>query len=92
MLKHVKRIMYRKKKEMIPLTDEENRLYENQKRCHVCKKLFKKDDKKVRDHCSFTCKYRGAAHSKCNMNYKIAKNIPIVSHNLSSYDCHLIIK
>ena len=89
---HVKRIIHRKKKEIIPLTDEENRPYENQKHCHVCKKLFKKDDKKVRDHCHFTGKYREAAHSKCNMNYKITKNIPIVSHNLSSYDCHLIIK
>ena len=48
--------------------------------------------KKVRDHCHFTGKYRGAAHSKCNMNYKITKNIPIISHKLSSYDCHLIIK
>ena len=26
------------------------------------------------------------------MNYKITKNIPIVSHNLSSYDSHFIIK
>ena len=58
---------------MIPLTDEENRSYENQIRCHVCRKLFKKDDKKVRDHCHFTSKYRGAAHSKCNMNYKKTK-------------------
>ena len=80
---HAKRIMYRKKKEMIPLTDEENRSYENQKRRHVCRKLFTKDDKKVRDHCHFTGKYRGTAHSMCNMNYKITKDIPIVSHNLS---------
>ena len=60
---HVKRIMYGKKKEMIPLTDKENRSYENPKHCHVCRKLFKKDDKKVRDHYHFTGKYRGAAHS-----------------------------
>ena len=26
------------------------------------------------------------------MNYKITKNIPIVFHNLSSYDGHVIIK
>ena len=77
---------------MISLTDEENRSYENQKLCHVCKKLFKKDDKKVKDHCHFTGKYRGAAHKKCNVNYKITKNILIVFHNLSSYDGHFIIK
>ena len=75
---------------MIPLTDEENRSYENQKYCHVCRKLFTKGDKKVRDHCHFTGKYMGAVHSKCNMNYRI-KDIPIVFHNLSSYDSHFII-
>ena len=58
---------------MIPLTDEENISYQNQKLCHVCKKLFKKDDKKVKDHCHFTGKYRGAAHNGCNVNYKITK-------------------
>ena len=75
--KRVERIIYWKKK-MIPLTDEENRSYENQKLCHVCKKLFAKDDKKVKDLCHFTGKYRGVAHNECNMNYKITKNIPIV--------------
>ena len=89
---HVKRIIYKKKKEMIPLTDEENRSHENQKHCHVCRKLFKKDVKKVRDHCHFTGKNRGAARSKCNMNYEITRNVPIVSHNLFSNDWHLIIK
>ena len=89
---HAERIMHWKKKEMIPLIDEEKRSYENQKRCHVCKKLFTKDDKKVRDHCHFTGTHRGAAHNKCNMNYKITKNIPVVFHNLSSYDSHFIIK
>ena len=48
--------------------------------------------KKVKDHCHFTGKYRGAAYNNCNMNSKITKNIPIVFHNLSSYDSHFIIK
>ena len=77
---------------MIPLTDEENRSYENQIFCHVCRKLFTKDDKKVKDNCHFTGKYRGPAHNKCKMNYKITKSIPIVFYNLSSYDGHFIIK
>ena len=89
---HTKRLMYRKKRKMIPLTDKENRSYENQKHCHVCRKPFTKDDKKVRDHCYFTGKYRGPAHNKCNMNYKITKNILVAFHNLSSYDNHFIIK
>ena len=28
------------KKKMIPLTDEENRYYEEQEVCHICKKKF----------------------------------------------------
>ena len=35
----VKRINYeKKKKKMIPLTDKENKSYEKQKVCHICKK------------------------------------------------------
>ena len=65
---HAERIMYWVKKEMIPLTDEENRSNENQKRCYVCRKLFIEDnEEKVRDHCRFTDKYRGAANRDCNI-------------------------
>ena len=28
------------KKEMIPLTDDENKYYEKKKYCHICKKSF----------------------------------------------------
>ena len=77
---------------MISLTDEENKSYENQKRCHVCRKLFPKDNKKVKYHCHFPGKYRGAAHNKFNMNYKITKDISLGFNNLPSYDGHFIIK
>ena len=46
---------------------------------------------KVRDHCNYTGKYRGAAHSKCNLQYKLPKEIPVVFHNVSKYDYHFII-
>ena len=48
--------------------------------------------RKVRDHCHYTGKYRGAAHSKCNLNYKIVKEIPVLFQNGSVYDYHFIIK
>ena len=47
---------------MIPLTDEENKFYEEQKVCHICKKEFCYDNneknkfqlyQKVRDHCHY---------------------------------------
>ena len=49
-----------------------------------------KNKRKVKDHCHYTGKFRGAAHSICNLNYKVPKDIPIVIH-ISSYDTHFII-
>ena len=54
---HVTKIINYEKKEMILLTDEENKSYENQKHCYICKKRFTKDNRKVRDHCHYTGKY-----------------------------------
>ena len=56
------------------------------------KKKITKDNKKIRDHCHFTGKYRGAPHNKRNMNYKITRDIPVIFHNGSTYDYHFIIK
>ena len=47
---------------------------------------------KVRDHCHYTGKFRGSAHSICNLRYKIQKEIPVIIHNGSRYDYHFIIK
>ena len=49
-------------------------------------------DPKVRDHCHYTGRYRGAPHRNCSLQYKIPSYIPIVFHNLSGYDAHLFIK
>ena len=46
--------------------------------------------KKVKDHCHYTGKFRGAVHSKCNLSYKVPKDIPIIIHN-ASCDTHFII-
>ena len=46
--------------------------------------------KKVKDHCHYTGKFRGAAHSKCNLSYKVPNDIPIIIHN-ASYDTYFII-
>ena len=87
---HATKIIDFKKKTMIPLTKEEEDNYNKENICHICKKEFNND--KVRDHCHFTDKYRGAAHNTCNLRYKIPKNIPVIFHNGSTYDYHFIIK
>ena len=81
---------------MIPLTDEENKSYKRQKVCQICKKEFSTDnDKKkyhkVRDHCHYTGKFRGASHNIGNLRYKTPKEIPVVFRNSSTHGYHLII-
>ena len=86
------------KKEMMSLTDEENKSYKKQIVSYICEKGFSTDDDnkkyhKVRDHCHYTGKYRrAAAYSICNLKYKTSKEFPIVFHNGSTYDYHFIIK
>ena len=58
--------------------------------CHICEDQLRDD--KVRDHCHLTGRYRGAAHSQCNLNYKLPKFYPVIFHNLSGYDTHMFIK
>ena len=86
---------------MIPLTDNENKYYEEHNKCYICQKEFCHDKnqkmkfklyKKVRDHCHYTGKFRGAAHSICNLNYKVPQEIPVKIHNGSKYDYHFIIR
>ena len=92
---HATRIINYEKKKIIPLTKEEKINCNYQQICYICKKEFDKSDKKhhkVRDHCHYTGKYRGAAHNICNLRYKVPKEIPIGFHNGSTYDYHFIIK
>ena len=49
-------------------------------------------NRKVRDHCHYTGKFRRAAHNICNLRYKISREIPLVFHNGLTYDYHFIIK
>ena len=77
---------------MIPLTTEEKIYHSEREICYICKKEFDGKNYKVRDHCHYTGKYRGAAHNMCNLRYKIPKEIPVVFHNGSTYDYHFIIK
>ena len=78
-IKHLKIIthsIYRKyylNPKPLKLTPEEEKDFKSAKVCHICEQevlVFEKTGEifKVRDHCHFTGKYRGAAHNKCNLN------------------------
>jgi len=66
---------------METLSSEQWDAFYNATQCHVCEKPFASDDTRVRDHCHLTGRYRGPAHSNCNLNYKDSYYIPIVFHN-----------
>ena len=93
LIEHATKIINYEKKEMIPLTKKEEKKHDKQEVCYMCRKEFNTDDNaKVRDHCHYTGKYRGAAHDNCNLRYKISKEIPVVFHNGSTYDYRFFIK
>ena len=91
-------IINREKKEMVPLTHEENNFYNKQEICYICQEKFcmDKDDKnyinkrKVKDRCHYTGKFRGAAHNICNLNHNDQKEIPVKIHK-AGYDTHFLL-
>ena len=68
----------------------------NENNCWLYEKEFKLKDIKenpvVRDHCHLTGRFRGLAHNNCNLNTRKAHTsfVPIIFHNFSGYDWHLI--
>jgi len=71
---------------------DDKRNFEEAAVCHICNRPFEAGEEKVRDHCHLIGKFRGAAHNRCNLNYKDPKFFPVIFHNLSGYDSHLFIK
>ena len=74
----------------IIMANEDEEIYNNSHICWICKEELNTDQ--VRDHCHVTDKFRGASHSKCNINLRLPKKLPIFFHNLQGYDGHIIFK
>ena len=80
------------------MTSQNERDFQISRVCHICERKFneqKPSKQKVRDHCHITGKYRGAAHSDCNLKWAISAEklkIPVIFHNLKGYDCHFIMQ
>ena len=80
------------------LLTKELKSHQDAKVCHIygkriLQKITKnKNYRKVRVHCHYTSKYRGAAHSICYLKFNLPNEIPVVFHNGSNYDYQFIIK
>ena len=72
-------------------TEEDEQVHRTTNTYFICQEHMPPNDK-VRDHCHFTGKYRGAPHFKCNLAFKHPKTIPIFSHNLEGYASHLLMQ
>ena len=88
------RIVRERFQKPLVMTVQNERDFQNAIKCHICERRFKAKDllihddgdimNKVRDHCHITGKYRGAAHSDCNLKWAISAEklkIPVIFHN-----------
>ena len=77
---------------MLTLTKEELKSHQNAKVYYICGKILlikfanDKHYRKVRDHCHYNGKYRGAASNICNLKSNMPIETPAVFHKDSNYD------
>ena len=80
------------------LTDEEEADFRAATTCHICSGAFDPSTSAksaVRDHDHLTGTFRGAAHSACNLQWRldvVKYKLPVFFHNLRGYDSHLLVK
>jgi len=61
------------------MTLNDQQKFDNSLNCSICQKDLGTD--RARDHCHFTGRFKGAAHSKCNLDYKVNKFRPVFFRN-----------
>ena len=72
------------------MSEKKKEQFQSNNTCWICEKPIDDDDKKVRDHCHVTEKFRSATRWSCNINLQLTKKVPVIFHNLRGYDSHLI--
>ena len=77
----------------IIMTQADREAFKASKVCPICDRKYTDGNKKVRDHCHLTGKFKQVCCNRCNINrhYKHFE-IPCFFHNLRGYDSHLIIQ
>ena len=94
-VKDCKKVMKKSFNKPLRMTEKNEKEFEEAKKCYICEKKYTDKDKRVRDHCHITGKYRGSAPQDCNLKLKIEPDkikIPVIFHNLRGYDSHFIMQ
>ncbi|XP_041350453.1 uncharacterized protein LOC121369418 [Gigantopelta aegis] len=74
----------------VRLTQWDKQLIDCTTVCYLCGDEIEHD--RHIDHDHLTGEFRGVCHSYCNVNYQECKFVPVVCHNASRYDNHLILQ
>ena len=75
-------------KQPLDMQKEDWTKFYSAKFCLICSTILGTD--RVRDHCHVSGKFRGAAHSKCNIALRLNRDVSVGIHNLRRYDGHII--
>ena len=78
-------------KELV-MTKEDNEDFQNSAKCLICDNDYIGNDVKFRHHYQITGKYRDFAKRDCNINVKLNHKIPVLFHNLKTYDLHFVLQ
>ena len=95
---HTAGVINFEKKKLSPLTEKEIKSHPGSTVYYICRKKFAqklakdKNHQKVRDHCHFTGKCKGAGHSICNVRFNVPNEIHVHFHYRSHNDYHFIMK
>ncbi len=88
-------LLLQKYKQKTDYTRAEEESYATSTECYLCHQKFNYNYqtlRKVRDHCHYSNKYLGAAHSDCNWKRVSSRYIPIYIHNFKNYDSQFILQ
>lgn len=72
----------------IQMTKQDKENFEAATHCYLRKETLNED--KCADHNNVYGKYKGVLHSSFNLKFSLCKLIPVVLHNIKSYDAHSI--
>ena len=94
-VKYCKAVVKKRFNKPLVMTEDDEMCFKLMDKCHIYGEKYTDKDVRVRDHCHITGKFRGSAHQECNLKLRIKPEnlkIPVVFHNLRSYDGSFIMQ